>query len=551
MATRKKSSRSRSTGEKSSPRKSHSKKKPAGLFWLVIALVVVAGGIWTALQIKSLYREVIFEGITVDGIDVSGMTEGQAFDTVRKAADEKLENISIVFKYNDKTWSFNAEDLQAQINVKDAVAQAYETGKSGGIIERFKTVQETKAAGLAIKSQFVVDRQVLVVELEDVKKEIDQPMVEPRIEFDPTGIGYNEVMDPEFDELAAMFTIIPGNVGYDMDYDKALQDLNEQLSGGWSADISLAVKESHPTVSVETLKECMQLQYHASSEITSSSRKIPNRNRNIEKAIGFYKGMVVEPGQTVSYNEVLGERTEDTGWLPAPIIARDKSVKDEIGGGICQAASTIFNAAFRAGAKILQNNPHSWRAYYDPFGYAMDAMINYGTSDMIFTNDSEYPIFINTYLWYSPSTGVPGYVDVDIYTMPQKDEQGNILHIMPDSIEIRTEPAPPMEYQEIDEATAATNFPDAEWTIDPALGKYVYLHIKPRALYEYEVYKVWYKNCEEVEKGVWQPGEEVKREYSHTYLYKNVAGLTYTKPTPTPAPTQTPPPATAPPEASG
>jgi hypothetical protein len=397
-----------------------------------------------------------------------------------------------------------------------------------------------------------VDRQVLVDALEDVKKEIDQPMVEPAIKFDPTGIGYDEFNDPEFDEIAAMFTITPGHVGYAMDYDKALQDLNDQISEGegWNADITLAVKESHPTKSVEELQEYTQLQYHSSSPITSSNRKIPNRNKNIEKAIGFYKGMVVEPGQIVSYNEVLGQRTEEGGWLPAPIIARDKSVVDEIGGGICQAATTIFNAAFRAGAKMLQNNPHSWRAYYDPFGYGMDAMINYGTSDMIFENDSEYPMFINTYLWYSPSTGVPGYVDVDIYTMPQKDEYGNILHIMPEATEVRTEPAPPMEYQEIDEARAAADFPDAEWTIDTTLGKYTYLHIKPRALYEYEVDRVWYKNCEEVEKGIWQPGEEVRREYAHTYLYDSVAGLTYTKPTPTPSPSPTPAPATPTPSPS-
>ena len=53
-------------------------------------------------------------------------------------------------------------------------------------------------------------------------------------------------MDPEFDEVAAMFKITPGSVGYDMDYDKAITDLNEQLADGWSADITLSVIESHP-----------------------------------------------------------------------------------------------------------------------------------------------------------------------------------------------------------------------------------------------------------------------------------------------------------------
>ena len=553
MATRK-TARRTSNGKKpqASKRGSHKKSKGGGgILWLMLALVVIAGGILLAMQAKELYKEEMLEGITIDGMDVSGMTEGQALDKVQKAADSKLDNISIVFRYNDKTWNFDAEDLQAHIVADEVVSQAYNTGKEGSVFERYKVYQETKSQGLVFKTSFNVDRDVLVEALADVKKEIDQPMIEPQIVFDATDIGYDEVMDPEFDEVAAMFEITPGSVGYDMDYDKAITDLNEQLAESWTADITLSVIESHPTVSTEELKECTTLIYHASSPITSSNRKIPERNRNIEKAIGFYKSMVVEPGQTVSYNETLGERTAEAGWEKAPIIARDKSVKYELGGGICQAATTIFNAVYRAGATLIQNNPHSWRAYYDPFDYAMDAMINYGTSDMIFKNDSEYPMFINTYMWYNPTTGIPGYVDVDIYTMPQKDENGNILHIRPESTQIRTEPAPPMVYQEVGPDTDPEILNSTEWKLDPALGKMILEYVKPRTLYEYEVYRVWYKNCTEEEKGIFSGGEEVKREYSHTYLYKNVAGLTYTKPTPTPPPaTATPPPVTTPPPSS-
>ncbi len=553
MATRK-TARRTSNGKKTTAAKrgSHKKSKGSGgILWLMLALVVIAGGILLAMQAKELYKEEMLEGIMIDGIDVSGMTEGQALDKVQKAADSKLDNISIVFRYNDKTWNFDAEDLQAHIVADEVVRQAYNTGKDGSVFERYKVYQETKSQGLAFKTSFNVDRDVLVVALADVKKEIDQPMIEPKIVFDPTDIGYDEVMDPEFDEVAAMFEITPGSVGYDMDYDKAITDLNEQLAESWTADITLSVIESHPTVSEEVLQECTTLIYHASSPITSSNRKIPARNHNIEKAISYYKGLVVEPGQTISYNETLGERTAEAGWEEAPIIARDKSVKYELGGGICQAATTIFNAAYRAGVTMIQNNPHSWRAYYDPFGYAMDAMINYGTSDMIFKNDSEYPIFINTYMWYNPTTKIPGYVDVDIYTMPQKDDNGNVLHIRPESTQIRTEPAPAMVYKEVGPDTPSEILNSDSWKLDPALGKMILEYVKPRTLYEYEVYRVWYKDCVEEEKGIFSGGEEVKREYSHTYLYKNVAGLTYTKPTPTPPPaTPTPPPATTPPPAS-
>jgi len=543
MATKKTNSRVRTTNKKAPARKNHKKGGGGNLIWLLLVLVVVAGGILLALQVKELYKEEILEGITVDGIDVSGMTQEGASKIVQEAADDRLKNISIIFRYNDKTWSFQAEDLEATIETQAVVKEAYETGKTSSVIERFQTFQEVKSEGLAFKSSFVVDRQVLVDALADVKKEIDQPMVEANIEFDPTGIGYDEIIDPEFDEIAAMFTITEGRVGYAMNYDKALQDLNTQLDSGWSADITLSVVESYPTKNLETLKEYTTLVFHSSSYLNSSKRQNLNRNHNIKMAIDFYKGLVVMPGEIVSYNTLLGKRTLASGWLEAPTIARDKTVKDEVGGGICQSATAIFNVAFTAGAKIIESNPHSWAAYYNDFGYAMDAMVNWGTSDFIFENNSDYPMFINTYFWYSPLTSLPGYVDVDIYTMPQKDDDGNILHIRAETTEVRREPPNPMVYEPIDEATALEKFPDAVWTPDPTLNLLVYEQITPRALVEYTVDRVWFKDCEETDViGVWTGGVEVKREHSHNYIYKAITGKTYTKPMPTAPPTPTPTP---------
>ncbi len=529
-----------SSKKRSSTRASHKKGSGRLVIILIVLAALIAGGLYVANIAKELNKEEIIKGVSVDGIDVSGMTKEEAYSAVEDAAEQKLEKIQITFRYNDKQWSFDAEDLQANIAYDKVVDEAYNTGKEGTLVDKYKAVQQTQLEGKSFKSSFVVDRQVLIDALEDVKKEIDQPMEEPKIVFDPSGVGYEEFDDPEFDEVAAMFTITEGRVGYAMDYDKAIQDLNAQLEDGWTADIELSVVESHPSKNVEELKECTTLIFHSSSYLNSVKRQNLNRNHNIEKAIGFYKGLVVEPGDIVSYNDLLGERTLASGWLEAPTIARDKTLKDEVGGGICQSATTIFNAAFMSGAKIIEVNLHSWAAYYNDFGYGMDAMVNWGTSDFVFQNDSEYPIFFNTYFWYD-ANGKPGYVDVDVYTMPQKDSDGTILYIRADSEEIRREAPPEMEYVEVDEATAAADYPQAEWEYDATLKKMVFQMITPRDLVEYSIDRVWFKDAEATDvKGQWTGGEEVKREYSHTHLYKAIQGKTIVKPTPTPAPTPVP-----------
>lgn len=541
-----------SASKKASQRKSPAKGKSLGILWLLLILIVVAVAIIGAINIKELYKEEILNGVTIDGKDVSGLTKEDAYETIKKAAEDKLENISIIFRYNDKSWSFKAEDLQASIDYDSVVEQAYDAGKSEGILDRFKEYQDIQSDGLELSTTFIVDKQVLIRALDNVKEEIDHPMVEPFIIFDPTGIEYDEFNDPEFDEIAAMFTITEGQVGYAMDYDKAIEDLNEQLATGWNADITIIVTEQHPSVDIKELEQYTTLVYHSSSYLNSSKRQNINRNHNIKKAIDTYKGLVLMPGDLVSYNEILGQRTLESGWLEAPTIARDKTLIDEVGGGICQSATAIFNAAFMADAKIIESNPHSWAAYYHDYGYAMDAMVNWGTSDFIFQNDSDYPMFINTYFWYSPTTGLPGYVDVDIYSMPQKDEAGNILHIRSEATEVRREAPKPMVYEQIDEATALERFPTAVWTHDATLNMMVFEQITPRDLVEYSVDRVWYKDCEPTDtKGVWTDGVEVKREYAHTYIYKAITGKTFTKPMPTPPPATPTPTPTATPEVTG
>ncbi len=529
-----------------SPNRPPARRSGGGAKILLVALlfVIIAGGaiiiiknIPTAVAVSS---DTIIEGITIDGINVAGMSKEIAYTTVEQAAQNKLNNISVTFRYNDKSWTFTSSELQATINTQAVVDQAYEVGKTGSILEKRNIQEETKTAGLPLKTSISVDKDVLIEALKDVKGEIDQPMVEASITFDPSGYDYfADVSDPESYDSNDMFTITPGSVGYAMDYEKALQELNDALNNGWTADITLSVKEEHPKYTVEELEECRTLVFHSSSQISTHNKSNTNRNSNIAKAIGLYKGMVVMPGDVVDYNQILGERTIRNGWLEAPTITQEKTLENALGGGICQASTTIFNAAFMAGTKIIDRGPHSWPAYYKDFGYGMDAMVNWGTDEFIFQNTSDYPIFINTYFWYD-SYKQPGYIDVDVYTMPQKDENGTVLHIRAESNIVKQEASPPPIYRE----AAEGEYAGESWTVDSTLNKLIYVHRNSKGLLEVSVDRVWYKDCVETAPGVWAGGVEVKREHSHIDYYASVAAIIYTKPIPaaTAAPTFTPDP---------
>lgn len=115
------------------------------------------------------------------------------------------------------------------------------------------------------------------------------------------------------------------------------------------------------------------------------------REVNLRLACNSINGTVLKPGQTFSFNQVVGERTAARGYKPGHIFASGSTVS-AIGGGICQVASTMFNAALMSNFRIDQRSQHSKRVAYVPLG--RDAAIYWGSKDFKFTNTSNTNIKI-------------------------------------------------------------------------------------------------------------------------------------------------------------
>ncbi|MEW9698372.1 VanW family protein [Paenibacillus sp. SI8] len=116
-----------------------------------------------------------------------------------------------------------------------------------------------------------------------------------------------------------------------------------------------------------------------------------NRYHNISLAAKAINNYVVHPGDTFSFNRVVGVRTPAKGYKQAKVIVRGE-YSEGIGGGICQISSTLFNAVDRAGLQIVERYSHSRSVPYVPPG--RDATVNWGGPDFSFTNNYNQPILI-------------------------------------------------------------------------------------------------------------------------------------------------------------
>lgn len=118
--------------------------------------------------------------------------------------------------------------------------------------------------------------------------------------------------------------------------------------------------------------------------------KSSSRVNNLELSASMLNGYVINPGQTFSFNEVIGEASEERGFKKAITLDRwGRKVMGD-GGGICQISSTLYNAAQRAGMDIIERHTHNRGIGYVKRG--QDATIDFPTKDLKFVNTKDFPV---------------------------------------------------------------------------------------------------------------------------------------------------------------
>ena len=146
------------------------------------------------------------------------------------------------------------------------------------------------------------------------------------------------------------------------------------------------------------------------TKTTSLSGSSSNRITNVKLAAEKINGVILQPGQTFSYNDVVGQRTKANGFKEAGAYSNGQVVQ-EVGGGICQVSSTLYYCAMVSNLKINTRTCHYFPvAYIEP---GMDAAVSWGGPEFKFTNNRDYPIEIKAYVQNGSVTVEIWGTDVD------------------------------------------------------------------------------------------------------------------------------------------
>ncbi|MGN1300204.1 MAG: VanW family protein [Clostridia bacterium] len=417
--------------------KSNKKIKIILISILIIACILII--ISTIFAVFNSMNDKILRGISIQGINVSELTKE---DTERKFKEiiDNIYNKKIILKYGELENDISFEELEINYHINEAIEEACKKGRESNIfknnfdiikigifkkdipinIDYNEEVLDNKITSILANlpgavqeySYYIENENLIITEGREgitIDKEELKQLIKNEIEKIESNTAFIEI---------PVINKIPDEINLE----KIRSEIYKEAQDAYITEDPLTV---HPNIngvdfaiSIDEAKEILKEdkeEYIIPLKITIADKTISdlgeeafpnilgtfttrydasnkNRSNNITLASEKINGTVILPGETFSYNQIVGKRTIDAGYKEAGAYAGGKVIQ-EVGGGICQVSSTLYNAVLYANLEIVDRSNHYFQTSYVDAG--RDATVSWGTVDFKFKNNREYPIKID------------------------------------------------------------------------------------------------------------------------------------------------------------
>lgn len=410
---------------------------------ITVVVIIVLLIALTAFAIPTMFSNKIISGVSIGGINVSGLDKAQAVKLIEEKVTPRQKEI-VKLKYGEYEKELPMEQLEVTVNIEKAVDEALSKGRAENIFSNNFAV---------IASKF--KKQDIGLEINYNEEELEKILTEIGAEIP------GRVQDYTYNIEENELIITKGKDGIELDVDKMKNDISDgikNISKEFKNEREISVKEVKAgEIDIEkiynevhtepqdayivedpfqvvvdkdgvdfaiTMDEAKTIlaeskeEYSIPLKITKAQKTVASlgskafpdllgtfttrydagnvsRTTNLAIACKKLNGQVIQPGEVFSYNKALGKRSVENGYKEAAVYVNG-GVENGLGGGICQISSTLYNTVLFANLGIVERHQHSFTtSYVDP---GRDATVVYGALDFKFKNTRKYPVKLEAYI---------------------------------------------------------------------------------------------------------------------------------------------------------
>lgn len=403
----------------------------------------------------------IYPNVYIGGLAVGGMSTEDALTALTAYVEAETTSTLQVDLSSGDTLTFEITETVSETSLQNLVTEAWNHGREGTAEEQAEALELAEGGEVytvELNLTMMLDEDSLLAQAEAYAEELNQEVEQTVVAESATqltdeswvlevvkgvsGISvdaealYAAVLaavqagdytalefeveitspdEPDYETIAETWNVEAVNASYDVETESVLEGTDGySLSTETMAALLEAAAEGE-TVQVpitiltpEIDKATMEASLFADVLSSKSTAHTSNSGRttNLTLACEAINGTVVQPGETFSFNDVVGERTAEKGYQAATVYAGDGTNDEQLGGGICQVASTIYYCTLYANLEVVERTEHMYRVEY--IDYGIDATIYWGSLDYKFKNNTDYPIKIEANV-----SG--GYVNITFY----------------------------------------------------------------------------------------------------------------------------------------
>lgn len=418
----------------------HARSKKFFLFFLVpvLVLLILILLLSTIFALMNINNTKILNGVYIHGIDVSNLSEEEARNKIATAVNSHISK-EITAKYNNFETKFSPEQFAVNFDINGAVSEAYSLGRSNNIFKNNYTILNVLLKNINISPSVTYDEDLLAAIITEINSQLPNKVINsdyyvdgdnliitsgkdgiivdetafknkmlyflnninikdsiieiPVVNTKATKIDLDAIYKAIYkDPVDAYYTtnpyvVHPSTNG--LDFNISMEEARKLISSP-QEEYTIPLKTTYPKVTTKQIgsEAFPDLLSQFTTSFTSSGA---NRATNVRLAAKKINGTVLMPGETFSYNQVVGKRTKAAGFREGTAYFNGQVVQ-EVGGGICQVSSTLYDAVLYANLEIVERYNHGFNPGYVKAG--LDATVSWGGPDFKFKNNRNYPIRI-------------------------------------------------------------------------------------------------------------------------------------------------------------